>query len=169
MNVSLGRRGDYAVRAVLALARSYGHGRRKAREIAATMDIPERYLPQILAPFVREGLLIAVAGPDGGYELARPPATISLLQVVESAEGPIASTHCVLRGGPCDWENACPMHEPWSRAQSALARELHETTFEDLARSDAAIQSGDQRTEPPKPVSPPRRGVRFEDADAAPR
>lgn len=139
MQVSLGRRGDYAVRAVLALARSYGRGRRKAREIAETMAIPERFLPQILAPFVRQGLLTAVAGPDGGYELARPPAEVTLLEVVETAEGTIGSDHCVLRGGPCDWEHACPVHEPWRRAQDALAGELARTTFEELARNDEAL------------------------------
>src|SRR3990172_10072995 len=68
MQIALGRKGDYAVRAVLELARHYGAGRRKAREIAAEMDIPHRYLQQILNTFVRSDLLTAAAGPDGGYE-----------------------------------------------------------------------------------------------------
>ena len=83
MEISLGRKGDYAVRAMLVLARSYGAGRRKSRQIAATMDIPERYLPQIMAPLVHAGLVNATAGRDGGYELARPPRELSLLEVVE--------------------------------------------------------------------------------------
>lgn len=161
MQIALGRRGDYAVRAVLALARSYGQGRRKAREIAEEMDIPERYLPQILAPFVRKRMLTAVAGPDGGYELARPPGSISLLEVVETAEGQIASERCVLRGGPCDWENACPLHYPWNRAQIALALQLQATTFEELARSDEAIEIGASVSVPPVHAKAiPRRGVR---------
>src|SRR5690606_33444564 len=100
VQVTLGRKGDYTVRAVLNLARHYGAGRRKSREIAAEMDIPERYLPQILANLVRHGLLVAVAGPDGGYALARDPGDITLFEVVEVAEGPIALESCVLRGGP---------------------------------------------------------------------
>lgn len=140
MQIALGRRGDYAVRAMLYLARTHRDGRRKAREIAEAMGIPERFLPQILAPFVRSGTLIAVAGPDGGYQLARPPAEVTLLEVVETAEGETKSDHCTLRGGPCDWQNACAMHEPWSRAQAALADELRATTFADLARADEAIE-----------------------------
>lgn len=136
MNIGLGRRGDYAVRAVFALAGAYGTGRRKAREIAELMTIPERYLPQILAPLVRQGVLTAVAGPDGGYELARPPGKITLLEVVETAEGPVSSDHCVLRGGPCDRAHACAMHDPWRRAQSAFSNQLAATTFEDLRLRD---------------------------------
>ncbi|MHC4067293.1 MAG: RrF2 family transcriptional regulator, partial [Planctomycetota bacterium] len=69
MRVALGRKADYSVRAVLDLASHFGRGRRKAREIATVMDIPERYLGQILADLVRADLLSAVAGPDGGYSL----------------------------------------------------------------------------------------------------
>lgn len=142
MKVTLGRKGDYSVRAVLDLARHYGQGRRKSREIAAEMDIPERYLPQILAALVRDGLLVAVAGPDGGYALARDPAEVTLFEVVEAAEGPVGVEACLLRGGPCDWEDACPLHVPWTRAQQALTTQLQSTTFLELAQVDAAIEQG---------------------------
>ncbi len=142
MQIALGRKGDYAVRAMLELARHHGQGRRKAREIAAVMDIPERYLPQILALLVRHRLLVATAGPDGGYELARKPGEITLLEVVEAAEGPLATDVCLLRGGPCDWEHVCPLHTPWSRAQEALADQLRGTTFQELADADADLEAG---------------------------
>ncbi len=154
MQIALGRRGDYAVRALLCLARAHGQGRRKAREIAQDRDIPDRFLPQILAPFVRNGTLVAVAGPDGGYELARPPAEITLLEVVETAEGQTTSDHCTLRGGPCDWRNACAMHEPWKRAQDALARELGATTFADLAREDEATERRKPKAAAPRAAKP---------------
>jgi len=163
VHVALGRKGDYAVRAMLDLARHHGRGRRKAREIASEMDIPVRYLPQILAILVRQRLLAAVAGREGGYALARAPQSISLLDVVEAAEGPIALDECVLRGGPCDWTNACPLHATWSRAQSALIDELRTTTFAELARIDAEIEKGDYELPaeaPPHPTPAPRGGVR---------
>jgi Rrf2 family protein len=162
MRVALGRKGDYAVRSTLELARWHGRGRRKAREIAAAMDIPERYLPQVLGLLVRHQLLLATAGPDGGYELARPPSLITLLEVVEAAEGPIESTTCLLRGGPCDWENLCPVHRPWHRAQGALVQQLRQTTFADLAAEEAAIEAGDVLHAGTRPHAemPERRGVR---------
>jgi len=161
MQIALGRKGDYAVRAVLDLARHYGRGRRKSREISLAMDIPDRYLPQILASLVRQQLLLATAGPEGGYELARPPQEVSLLEVVEAAEGPLASGQCLLRGGPCDWEHACPLHHPWSRAQQALAQQLQRTNFEELAQADEAIEGGSIAA-PDVPLHSPvkRRGER---------
>ena len=141
MQASLGRKGDYSVRAVLDLARHHGD-RRKAREIAGEMDIPHRYLTQILAGLVQHGVLTAVAGPSGGYLLARTPADITLLEVVEAAEGPIELEQCVLRGGPCSWEESCPVHIPWARAQNALAAQLAATSFADLASSAAEIDAG---------------------------
>ena len=142
MQATLGRKGDYSVRAAIDVARHHGQRRRKAREIAATMDIPIRYIPQILANLVRAGLLKAVSGPDGGYTLASEPTEITLLDVVVAAEGPVELDACVLRGGPCDWERACPLHIPWTKAQTALSGELSNWTLEALARTDQEIESG---------------------------
>ncbi len=143
MRLTLGRKGDYAVRAVLDLARHWEQGRRKSREIATAMEIPERYIGQILAELVRGGVLVAMAGPDGGYALGRPPREVSLLEVVEASEGAVALEACVLTGGPCDWIHVCPVHETWSRAQRAFMNELSTTTFADLAAIDAAIEAGE--------------------------
>lgn len=161
MQIALERRGDYSVRAVIDLARHFGEGRRKAREIATVMDIPVRYLPQLLAPLVRRGLLIATAGPEGGYALARNPASITVLEVIEAAEGPLESPRCVLRGGPCDWDETCPLHETWGRARDALATELGRTTLAELAAADEAIQNRPVRTRQSAHVEPVARlGVR---------
>ena len=98
MQIVLGSRGDYTVRAVLFLTRHDGVRRR--REISEAMDIPDTFLPQILGALVRAGVARSVAGRRGGYELARPAGSITLREVVEIAEGPIESAKCLLRGGP---------------------------------------------------------------------
>jgi Rrf2 family protein len=152
MQVVLGRKGDYSVRAMLHLVRHGGEGRQKARVVAEAMEIPHRYATQILANLVARGLLVATAGPDGGYELARPADAISLLQVVEAAEGPIRLETCVLRGGSCDWADVCPVHEAWSRAQESMIRELDRTSFGDLERIDAAIATGTYRPPAEAPI-----------------
>lgn len=150
MESTLGRKGDYSVRAMLAVASHHGD-RQKSREIAKEMGIPPRYLSQILANLVQHDLLEAVAGPSGGYNLSRPPEDISLLDVVEAAEGPIALDRCVLRGGPCDWEEACPIHVPWARAQKAMASELKATTLADLAVNAVEIETGVHELPPDTP------------------
>lgn len=162
MQATLGRKGDYSVRAAIDVARHHGQRRRKAREIAAAMDIPVRYIPQILANLVRTGLLKAVSGPDGGYTLARDPADITLLDVVVAAEGPVELGACVLRGGPCDWEHACPLHVPWTGAQTALSDQLSNWSLETLARTDQQIEAGSyQLPDGLEPhVQPERLGIR---------
>jgi len=109
------------------LARHHGRSRRTAREISAVTEVPPQYLPQILASLVRSGFLVATAGQGGGYELARPPAQITLLEVVEAIEGPFRSNVCVLRGGPCDWDRVCPVHIPWTATERAFREQLGAT------------------------------------------
>ncbi len=160
MRIALGHKGDYSVRAVLDLARHYGQGRRKSREIASEMEIPRKYLPQVLANLIHHGLLVSAAGPKGGYSLARTPADISLLDVVEAAEGPVEVKQCALRGGPCDWDRVCPLHESWARGQALLSQHLAATSFAALAENDARIEGGTYDVPTDLPHRRPRRGRR---------
>lgn len=158
MRLELGRRADYAIRAAIDLARHIGQGeRRKARAIADEMAIPPSYVPQILAELVRAELAVSVAGREGGYALARDPTEISLLQVVQAVEGEVVSTSCVLRGGPCRWDDMCAVHVPWARAQYALLDSLADVSLADLVAIDAALDAGVY--EIPDDVVRPARGA----------
>lgn len=151
MRVKLSRKGDYAVRALLHLARHEGQGRCKTRDIAHAMEIPESYLPQILAELVSAGLVTSQAGRDGGYALHAPASQIHLLDVIEVMEGPVELAECVITGGPCHWENECAVHRFWSGAQEAFRDHLRATTFADIAAVDAALadsESLSRRDEP---------------------
>lgn len=141
MDLRLGKRADYTVRAVLDLARHYEQGRRKAADIAAEMEVPASYLPQLLAELVRVDLVRSVAGRRGGYCLVRHPADISLLEVIEVADGPMAATECVLRSGPCRWDDTCAIHDPWARAQEALRGSLATTSFAEVAAIDRGLEN----------------------------
>lgn len=142
MELRLGKRADYTVRAVLDLSRHHDSGRRKAADIAEQMAVPASYLPQLLAELVRAEIVRSVAGRKGGYTLARAPEEISLLEVIEIADGAVVATECVLRGGPCRWDEACAIHDPWLRAQEALRSSLAKTTFAEIAEIDAALAEG---------------------------
>jgi Rrf2 family iron-sulfur cluster assembly transcriptional regulator len=146
MQIVLGSRGDYTVRAVLYLVRHPGVQRRSA--IATAMEIPEKYLPQILGALVRAGIVRSTRGRSGGYELARNAGGVTLRDVIEVAEGPIRSQKCVLRGGPCYWGERCAMHDAWSAAQSALVEQLADTSFADLAMADWELEQQHPRVHP---------------------
>ena len=153
MKIALGKKGNYAVRAVLDLSLHHRSGRRKAHEIATAMKIPEKYLPRILADLVRSGLISATAGREGGYELRRPPSQICLLDVVDGAEGAIELRECVLRGIPCGEDDTCAVHDAWATAQEAMTRQLRKTTFAEIVRrqkrSDAPRSKGSRRKRQP--------------------
>lgn len=137
MDLALGRRADYSLRAVLHLARHDDGRLRSARAIAEAMDIPVSYLPQLLAVLVDVGIVASETGRAGGYRVARPPDRITLLEVIDAVE-PERSPTCVLRGGPCAWEGRCAFHEPWAAAKQALLDRLAATTFAEVIRSDSA-------------------------------
>lgn len=142
MRVTLGRKGDYAVRAVLDLARHTDGGRRrKTREIAGATAVPENYLPQILADLVGAGLVVSMPGRDGGYTLARVADGISLLAVIEAVEGAVELTECVLVNGPCGWDSECAVHRFWSAAQDAFRQQLAATSFADIAAVSRLLET----------------------------
>ena len=100
MRLTLTRRADYAVRAMLALAR-HEDGLLSGGRIAAEMHIPPRFVAQVMGDLVQAGLAQARTGRSGGYRLAREPEAISILAIVEAAEGDARRHSCVLSSGSC--------------------------------------------------------------------
>ena|SRR5690349_8086115 len=133
MRLELTKRGDYAVRAMLALARADGNGLLSARRIAEAMAIPVRFLPQVLSDLGRAGLVEASPGRAGGYRLAREATAISLLDVIEAVEGDSRRQTCVLRGGPCGRDGICDVHEVFFAGQEQLLAHFARVHLADLA------------------------------------
>ncbi len=131
MRLELTRRGDYAVRGMLALARA-GLGQMTSAEIADATAIPAGYVPPVMGDLVRAGLVSNRRGRRGGYRLAMPPSEVSLLAIVEAVEGDSRRRTCVLRGGPCRRDGACDVHEAFFRAQEALIGSLASVSLADL-------------------------------------
>jgi Rrf2 family protein len=130
--MELTKRGDYAVRAMLALARTQDGKLLSVRRIAEEMAIPVRFLPQVMADLAAAGLVEATTGRAGGYRLARPSDTISLLDVVEAVEGDSRRRTCVLRGGPCGLDGHCDVHDVFFAAQDAMLNTLGAARLADL-------------------------------------
>lgn len=141
MRLELTRRGDYAVRAMLALARRATMAPTSGPEIAAEMAIPVGFLPRVMVDLVAVGLVTSVTGRSGGYVLARAPSEISLLAVIEAIEGDSRRASCVLRGGPCGRDGHCQVHDVFFAAQDALLVRLRDATLADLV-AEAAGRRG---------------------------
>jgi Rrf2 family protein len=103
-----------------------------ARRIAEQMRIPTPFAAHVLGDLMRAGMVTGRAGRTGGYRLARPAGAISLLQVVDAADGGSQVTRCVLRGSPCDPNGRCAVHDTIARTTSAARAELARTSLADL-------------------------------------
>jgi len=138
MRLELTRRGDYAVRAMLAIGQHAGDGWLSVPAVSAAMAIPERFLPRVMSDLVNAGLVVGRRGRTGGYRLARPADVITLLDIITAAEPEPDPRVCILRGGPCGLDGRCAVHEAFSGARTAMLERLGATTLAEVARTALA-------------------------------
>jgi Rrf2 family iron-sulfur cluster assembly transcriptional regulator len=140
MRLDLTKRSDYAIRAMLALTRA-GNGLLSSRKIAEEMKIPPRFLPQIMGDLTRAGLVDAHPGRAGGYRLARPASTVTLLTVIEAVEGDPHRQICVMRGTACGVDGECGVHGVFYAAESAILEKLGSATLQGIIDEYEAKQA----------------------------
>ena len=133
---SITRTGEYGLRGLLFLAKQPAGRLFLVSEISKAQRIPETYLAKIFQRLSKTGLLKSTRGLNGGFNLGKPAKEITMKQVIEALEGPIALNRCLLRQGECDEEKGCPLHEVFEEAQEKFLEVLDRTTIEDLARQD---------------------------------
>jgi Rrf2 family protein len=131
--VKVSTRGDYASRALLSLALHGDGPPTSVRDIAERTGLPQPYLEQILLALKGAGLVRSKRGVGGGYVLARPPADITLGEVVSAVDGPIVvgdfgQPH---EGGACDHEGQCVLLSVWSDVGKHMRRHLDSFTLAD--------------------------------------
>jgi Rrf2 family protein len=132
MRLALTRRGDYGVRAMLALAADREVDWLSVPRISSSMQIPEGFLPRVMTDLTRAGLVEARAGRTGGYRLARPPAEITLLDVIAAVEPEPDARACILRGGPCGLDGRCAVHDAFTDARDAMLQRLDTVSLDDV-------------------------------------
>jgi len=133
---SITRTGEYGLRGLLFLAKQPVNRLFLVSEVSKAQRIPETYLAKIFQRLSKTGLLKSTRGLNGGFNLGKPAKEITMKQVIEALEGPIALNRCLLRQGECDEEERCPLHDVFEEAQEKFIEVLDRTTIEDLARQD---------------------------------
>ncbi|MCL6471416.1 MAG: Rrf2 family transcriptional regulator [Firmicutes bacterium] len=126
--MKLTMQGEYAIRAMLELAREYPSGKLiPAKELALRQDIPPVFLTKTLSLLAKAGLIINHRGSRGGIRLAKDASKITIKDVVEAIEGPFRLNMCLGVAGACDRKPGCKVHRVWHRAQEAMLKELSVT------------------------------------------
>ena len=126
------RQADYAVRAVLYLARLGQTERAATSQVAQEQHIPPSFLAKIISQLSIAGLLHTSRGARGGVTLAREPQEITLLEVIEAIDGPIMLNECVGESETCTFDEKCPLRSVWCEAQNDLVARLKGTNFAQL-------------------------------------
>jgi hypothetical protein len=115
---------DYAVLTMCAAARHCGGARVNAAQLATEAHLPAPTVQKLVSKLSAAGLLKSVRGAGGGLKLARPAAAISLADIIEAVEGPIALTSCLEAVHDCTLEQGCAVRPHWPVVNQALRSAL---------------------------------------------
>ena len=137
--VYLFRQVDYAIRCLVYLTRTRDRLATKG-EIAKATAAPDLFVAKILQRLVRAGLVSSTRGVHGGFVLARNPAQLSLLDVIDITQARVAPRPCVLDPRACPFRETCPVHPVWVKIHRANERELRKVSFASLARQAAKLR-----------------------------
>jgi Rrf2 family protein len=137
--VRISRKAEYALRALVALAR---HGRPlQIGELSRVENIPVKFLEQILLALRNDGFLASKRGVGGGYTLKQPAAKIPVGEVVRALDGPLAPLPCAATTAdavPCSCPDprTCPIRTFMTKVHGEMNALLDARTIEDLAKMD---------------------------------
>jgi Rrf2 family protein len=140
-NMQVTRAGEYGVLGLMALARRAPGDTVMIDEVSREEDIPRSFLAKIFQSLARSGLVHSVRGTGGGFSLARRPEEITILEIIESIEGPIALQRCLEEQPDCTHMQGCALCGLFAAAQDRLKETFARTSLADLTRSQASRAS----------------------------
>lgn len=132
MNPMLSQTSEYALRAIVYLARVARREPVSADVIATALDAPRNYLSKTLNTLAKRGFVSSSRGPAGGFRLAADPDTLTIASVIRAFDEPRERRVCLLGAQPCNDRNPCTAHERWQTVASESWAPLNNTTIADL-------------------------------------
>ncbi len=139
--MNLSQKCQYAVRAVMELAKQYGQGPVAISQIATNQAIPQRFLENILNDLKPTGLIESRRGVQGGYMLAKDPAAITVGEVIRLVEGPLDPVKCTgdRNNSYCPLKENCALIHLWNRAKAAVEAVYDGVSFRDLVEEEKKL------------------------------
>ena len=112
--------GEYAIRAILFLARQPNDILIKSSEVAKREDIPIHYLAKILQRMVKYGYVASSKGRSGGFRITELARKNSLLEIIERVEGSVINLKCITGLKECSEKYPCPLHTEWTELRNKI-------------------------------------------------
>jgi Rrf2 family iron-sulfur cluster assembly transcriptional regulator len=133
------RNTDYALRAMIHLARNYENGPVSSRTIADEEKVPYQLMCKLMQKLNNAGLVTSYMGPKGGFGLSREPSEINILEVIETIQKPISLNRCLLAGDICPRQKQCPVRPKLIDLQEYIGRYLGNITLDELALDNSKM------------------------------
>ena len=129
---------ELGIRGMAYLAQNYQNGPVPMAIVCREQDLPRQYMLKIFAALSRAGFLRTTRGKGGGFVLAHPPADISILDIIEAVEGPLALNFCQSKPSRCRWDSHdCPIQPLWNDLQEVTVQKLGEFRLDRVTSASA--------------------------------
>lgn len=136
-------KGRYALRMMIALARSEGDGYTALRDVSGQEEISPKYLEQIVTLLSRAGFLKSVRGAQGGYRLARDPSEYTVGEILRAAEGNLAPVSCLENDDAgCARADQCAALGFWIGLHKVIDQYVDSVTLADLVQEPGSQPGG---------------------------
>ena len=129
---------DYGIVLLARFAREAPGTTLTAREMSESTALPHPVVSKMLKTLAGAELLRSHRGAKGGYSLAREPGRVTVADILQALEGPLALMECSAGPGHCEQESSCGVREPWQRINRTVQAALQAMTLAELAGSPRA-------------------------------
>jgi Rrf2 family protein len=147
---------DYGLRALVLMARQPAGARLFLHDLAQEADLPRNYLVKVLKSLAGSGIVRSHRGIKGGFSLARNPRQITLREVVEAIDGPVAVMHCLTghrADGDCGQSGRCAAQGFFAEIRAHILRDLESHSLHELTAAQENFRARTARAEPGAAVS----------------
>lgn len=138
----LSRTAEYALRAIVVLARQYGQPPVSNDEIAAILGAPRNYLSKTMNTLSRSGIVTSIRGPGGGFSLAIAPDVLTIGDIADVFADPVPDgAKCLVQDGRCNPQRPCFAHRRWTEIQDASRAPLRNARISELCQPTPHLPS----------------------------
>jgi Rrf2 family protein len=122
----------YGLRTLIDLASRGQSGPVSLKELSKDQAISKKYLENIFRMLMQGGMIRSVRGARGGYQLAIDPAQVTLLEILNTIDGPVALLECIRNSAVCNKIKECPTRNLWKDLENHITSFLKQRTLKEL-------------------------------------
>lgn len=141
--MKISTKGRYGLRILLDLALHQDGKPRLLRDIAESQQISEKYISRLIIELRKAHLVRSIRGAKGGFQISKKPEELTLFEVIEVMEGPLAIVDCVRAPEKCGRHNLCATRLIWDRLNSEIRDAMRKITLADILDKDCARNAED--------------------------